>query len=259
VKLSQNTILITGGTSGIGYNLAAQLLALGNSVIVTGRDPTKLDLTKKKLPQVNTYQSDVSDPEAIKNLFQTIQSQFPSLNILINNAGVMKKLNLHQKNHDLVDLTKEIEINLMGPIRMTQTFLPHLKLQPQAAIVNVSSGLAFLPLPIAPIYSATKAALHSYTLSLRAQLKNTSVKVFELAPPGTDTPLFVNETFTKEDSGGIKPMNVATLAAHAIQGLAKDQLEICPGIANNLKWMSRAAPQLGMHFMSKSAEKLPTF
>ena len=163
MELTKNTILITGGTSGFGYQFASQLLALGNTVIITGRDQTKLDQTKKQLPQVHTFKSDVSDPDAIIALYKNVTEQFPELNILINNAGEMRKINLQDTSIDLYNITREIEINLMGPIRMVQQFLPHLKTKQTAAILNVSSGLAFVPFPISPVYGATKAGIHSYT------------------------------------------------------------------------------------------------
>lgn len=117
MKMDSNTILITGGTSGIGFELATQLLQLGNTVIITGRDQSKLDLAKKKLPNVHTFRCDVSDPKAISDLFEKVISQFPELNVLINNAGVMRKLNFHTKEVDLEDFSSEIEINLSGSIR----------------------------------------------------------------------------------------------------------------------------------------------
>ena len=121
---------------------------------------------------------------------EEVTKQFPALNILINNAGIMREINIHDKAGSLEDLTREIEINLSGPIRMVKQFLPHLKTKSEAAIVNVSSGLAFVPLPISPVYCATKAGLHSFTESLRVQLKNTKVKVFDFkAPPATQTEL----------------------------------------------------------------------
>jgi short chain dehydrogenase len=153
MRISNNTILITGGTSGIGLELATQLLALGNTVIITGRDQAKLDRIKRDHPLLHTNQSDVSDPKAIASLYERVSREYPALNILINNAGVMRKINLQDKGSDLEDISREIETNLVGPVRMVKQFLPLLKAQPSAAIVNVSSGLAFTPFPISPIYS----------------------------------------------------------------------------------------------------------
>src|SRR6476661_2110916 len=187
MELTSNTILITGGGSGIGYELTKQLTALGNTILITGRDQAKLDRAKAAFPKVHTFQSDVSDPKAIATLYEKVIKQFPALNVLINNAGIMREINVHDKTGSLDDITREIEINLSGPIRMVKQFLPHLKTKSEAAIMKVSSGLAFDPLPISPVYCATKAGLHSFTESLRVQLKSTMRKVFELAPPSTQT------------------------------------------------------------------------
>ena len=131
MNLSNNTVLVTGGTSGFGLEFASQLIALGTTVIITGRDQMKLEQTKKILPQVNIFQSDVSDPEAIVQLYDQVIKQFPDLNILINNAGEMRKLNLLDASIDLNNINREIAINLSGPIRMIQQFLPHLPRPPE--------------------------------------------------------------------------------------------------------------------------------
>jgi uncharacterized oxidoreductase len=239
MKLENRTILITGGTSGIGLELARQLLARSNTVIVTGRDPAKLEATTRALPTVHTIVSDASDPDAIKALYATVVERFPALDTLVNNAGIMRNLKLGQ-DHDLRDLTREIAVNLSGPIQMVESFLPHLKTRPGALIVNVSSGLAFIPFPAAPVYCATKAAIHSFTQSLRAQLEGSGVTVVELAPPGAETPLFRAE-FECEMKGQ-KGMDPKLLIKQAIKGVERGRLEIRPGLANVLKLMSRLAP-----------------
>jgi uncharacterized oxidoreductase len=256
MKTSGNSILITGGTSGIGFELARQLLALRNTVIITGRDRDRLEKAKSQLPGVHTLQSDVSDPSAIATLFQNAIQEFPDLNVLINNAGIMRQRNLNDRGADLNELTSEIETNLSGPIRMAKQFLPHLKTKAAAAIVNVSSGLAFMPLPISPIYCATKAGLHSFTLSLRAQLKNTKVQVFELAPPATKTDLLTD--FHPDDMVGTQIMDVKTMVEKAIQGFEKDCLEIRPGQSNVLKIMSRVAPEFILKQLSKPVDRMLT-
>jgi uncharacterized oxidoreductase len=254
MNISNNTILITGGTSGIGLELVKQLSALNNTIIVTGRDQTKLDKAKKQFPKIHTIQSDVSDPKAITALYDRVTKEFPELNILINNAGIMARINLHEQSNDLTGLTKEIDINLCGPIRMSAKFLPHLKKKQAAAIMNVSSGLAFVPLPIAPVYCATKAALHSFTQSLRAQLKNTKIKVFELAPPATDTELL--DQSNPEDMKGVNVMKVDKMVQAAVTGLKNDTLEIRPGQSNQLKFMSRLAPQFILSQLSKPVDRM---
>ena len=217
MKLENRTVLITGGTSGIGFGLAQALLQKpGNTVIVTGRDPAKLAEAKRALPGVNVVQSDVADPDAIKALHGSIVAQFPALDTLINNAGIMRNLDMNV-DRGLADVTREIDINLNGPIRMVQQFLPHLKTRRDSLIVNVSSGLAFIPLPLSPVYSATKAAMHSFSQSLRVQLRGTGVTLVELAPPGVETSLFRGEF--AEETKNQKAMPVATLVQHAISGI----------------------------------------
>jgi uncharacterized oxidoreductase len=246
--LRNNTILITGGTSGLGLEFATQLLALGNTVIITGRNQAKLEQTKQLLPGVHTFQSDVSDPAAITLLYEQVIKQFPALNVLINNAGEMRKINLQDPP---ADITREIDINLSGPIRMIQQFLLHLKTK-ESAIVNVTSGLALTPFPIAPVYGATKSGLRSYTQSLRVQLKHTSVKVFELVAPGANTPL--NDTF----AGDVDPkvmMDPVKLISFALKGLQKDKFEIYPGLASVLRIMSRLAPKLLLKQFSKIVDQ----
>jgi uncharacterized oxidoreductase len=253
MDLKNNTVLITGGTSGFGYEFASKLLDLGNTVIITGRNQAKLDQTKKNLPKVHTFQSDVSDPKAIVELYNQVIKQFPALNILINNAGEMRKINLHDPSSDLQDITREIDINLSGPIRMIQQFLAHLKAQKTAAIINVTSGLALVPFPIAPIYGATKSGLRSYTKSLRVQLKKTNIKVFELVAPAAKTPL--NDKF----QGDVDPkslMEVDKLVAIALKGLENDKLDIYPGLANVIRIVSRVAPNFLLTQLSKPVDKM---
>jgi uncharacterized oxidoreductase len=254
MNLSNNTILITGGTSGIGLEMVKQLTALKNTILITGRDATKLEKAKKQFPQIHTFQSDVSDPAAITALYEKVTKEFPDLNILINNAGIMKTINFHSADDNLTELTKEIDINLKGPIQMTKKFLPHLKKKSAAAIMNVSSGLAFVPLPVSPVYCATKAALHSFTLSLRVQLKNTQVKVFELAPPATQTEILAG--FNADDMKGVPIMQVDKMVEVALQGLAHDKFEIRPGQSNQLKLMSRIAPQFILNQLSKPVDRM---
>ena len=248
MQMTGNTILITGGTSGIGLELATQLSALGNTVIITGREPSKLDLVRSRHPELVTVQSDVADPAAIAQLHARLTREHPRLNVLINNAGVMRKINLQDRGADLEDLSREIDTNLTGPVRMVKQFLPHLRAQPTAAIVNVTSGLAFVPFPISPIYSATKAGLRAFTRALRVQLKQTHIRVFELAPPSTQTPL--QDAFSATDVDARSNMDVRVLARKTVAALGRNQLEIRPGLSNVLNWMSRIAPALALRITS---------
>jgi uncharacterized oxidoreductase len=248
MKLHNRTVLITGGTSGIGLELAKQLHQRGNQVIITGRNQERLDAAKQTLPEVHAFKSDVSDPGAIAVLHDSVLAQFPALDTLVNNAGIMRNLDLNQ-DRDLNDVTREIEINFSGPVRMVQQFLPHLKTRKGALIVNVSSGLAFIPLPLSPVYCATKAAIHSFTQSLRVQLAGSGVTVIELAPPGVETPLFRGEF--AEELKGQKAMDVKVLVQRAITGIEAGKLEIRPGLSNVLKAMSRIAPKFTLSQMAK--------
>jgi uncharacterized oxidoreductase len=249
MELKNNTILITGGTSGFGLEFAKRLLELGNTVIITGRDPIKLASANKNLAGLHTFQSDVSKPEEIAELYQKVIDQFPKLNILINNAGQMRVIRLHDTSIGLTDITREIDTNLMGPIRMVQAFLPHLKQMKSAAILNVTSGLALVPFPIAPIYGATKSGLRSYTKSLRVQMKSTKIKVFELIAPAAKTPL--NDEVRNLDGYNVKQMNHVELVDTAIKEMEKDKYEIYPGIARMLFFMSRIAPGFMLKQLSK--------
>ena len=253
MNIQNNVVLITGGTSGFGLEFTKQLLNLGNTVIITGRNQAKLDDTKKLFPQVHTYKSDVSDPNAIVELYEKVTKQFPNLNMLINNAGEMRKINLNDASNNLRNIDREINTNLLGPIHMVQQFLPHLKTQNSATILNVTSGLALVPFPISPIYGASKSGLHSYTISLRIQLKNSNIKVFELLAPAAKTPL--NDKFEGDvDSKSL--MDTDKLIAVAIKGLQKDQFEIYPGVAKALKIMSRFAPTFILKQLSKPMDKM---
>ncbi|WP_461078897.1 SDR family oxidoreductase [Spirosoma flavus] len=241
MNLDNNTILITGGTGGFGLEFASKLIDLGNTVIITGRNTQKLQETKLKLPAVHTIQSDVSKAEDIVNLYNRVTREFPDLNILINNAGEMRKISLNQ-SHDLTDITREIDINLIGPIRMVQQFLPHLKKQKNACILNVTSGIALMPFPISPIYSASKSGLRSYTQALRVQLKHSNIKVIELVAPGSSTPL--NEKFKNEDGFSASALMAPDkIVDAAIKGMKNDQDEVYPGLAKVMRILSRIAPK----------------
>lgn len=188
MQMTGNTILITGGTSGIGLALARALLAQGNVVIIAGRRRALLDAAAAASPGLLTAELDVTDAAALRRFATGITATYPDLNVLINNAGIMQVEDLlTQTDTQIAEAT--IATNLTAPIQLITALLPHLTSKPRATIVNVTSGLAFLPLAATPTYSATKAALHSYTQSLRHQLRKTGVAVLELAPPAVQTDL----------------------------------------------------------------------
>lgn len=182
-----NTILITGGGSGIGRALAEASQRAGNQVIIAGRRQEVLDETVAANPGMQSALLDIADAGDIRRFAARLTTDFPALNVVIHNAGIMRPEQLQAAELDDAEAT--IATNLLGPIRLTAALLPHLLAQPTAAIMTVSSGLAFVPMALTPTYSATKAAIHSYTQSLRHQLRGTAVEVFELVPPYVQTEL----------------------------------------------------------------------
>lgn len=189
MKMTGNTILITGGGSGIGRGLAEAFHQLGNTVIIAGRRKDVLDQTTGANPGVLSMPLDIDDPAAILAFAKKLVAEQPALNVLINNAGIMRLEDLVNHPEDLSAPEATITTNLLGPIRLTSALLPHLTKQSHPVIMNVTSSLAFAPLALAPVYSATKAALHSWTESLRYQLARTGIQVIELAPPYVQTEL----------------------------------------------------------------------
>jgi uncharacterized oxidoreductase len=188
MKMTGNTIFITGGGSGIGQALASAFHALGNKVIIGGRRVEALRATADAHPGMDVREIDMRDSVSIEDAADWLAMTHPELNVLINNAGIMKADATGGFMDDALNVST-IETNLLGPIRLTSALIEHLKTRPDAAVINVSSGLAFTPLAHAAVYSATKAAIHSWTLSLRFRLKGTSVRVLELAPPWVQTGL----------------------------------------------------------------------
>ncbi|MGA3265090.1 MAG: SDR family oxidoreductase [Terracidiphilus sp.] len=189
MNLTGNTILITGGGSGIGRGLAEAFHASGNQVVIAGRRKHALDETIAANPGMKSLQLDIEHPAAIRSFAAKVAADFPALNVLINNAGIMRAEKMLAGQDYLADAEATVATNLLGPIRLTAALLPLLRKQPRSTIVNVSSGLAFVPLALTPTYCATKAAIHSYTQSLRYQLKATTTEVLELIPPYVATEL----------------------------------------------------------------------
>lgn len=252
MDLKNSTILITGGTSGIGLEFVRQLTELGAEVIVTGRNPDTLNNVKRRFSKIHIFQSDVSKPEDIKRLYNNVTQQFPGLNVMINNAGEMRLIDLQDGSVDIADITREIDINLSGPIHMVQQFLPHLINQPSAAIVNVSSAIAFMAYSSAPVYSASKAGIHAYTMALRLQLGKTNVKVFEVIPPGVNTNL-QNKWARKPDPRQM--MEVDKMVSVAVKGLLNDTPEIKPFLVKVIKVLSKIMPGQLMKFGHREFEK----
>ena len=189
MNMQHNTILLTGGGSGIGLALAERLHAAGNTVLICGRDAAKLQAAAERLPGLRILVCDVALATERQRLFEWALAEAPQLNVLFNNAGIQRQVRLAENTEDWAARAAEIAINVEAPLHLTALFGAHLQRQATAAIVNVSSGLAFVPLARAPIYSATKAAVHSFTQSLRWQLAGTSVQVIEVIPPAVHTNL----------------------------------------------------------------------
>lgn len=184
-----NTVLITGGSSGIGRGLAESLHALGNRIVIAGRRKQMLNEITADNPGMNFLTVNMQDAASIREFAAQAVRAFPQLNVLINNAGIMRQEKLLAQQSDLADAEAIVATNLLGPIRLTAALLPHLQKQQHATIMNVSSGLAFLPMARTPTYCATKAAIHSYTLSLRSQLRGSNIEALELIPPYVATHL----------------------------------------------------------------------
>lgn len=188
MEFNANTVLITGGGSGIGFALAERFIKAGSNVIICGRREDKLKEAKSKYPQMHIRVCDVADPAERRALSAWVTESFPGLNMLVNNAGIQKRIELQQKP-SWETLGEEVAINLEAPIHLSTLFIPHLLKQERPAIINITSGLSFVPKANVPVYCATKAALHSFTLSLRHQLFGTPIDVIEIIPPAVDTDL----------------------------------------------------------------------
>ena len=188
MKPTENTILVTGGGSGIGRGLAEAFHKLGNKVIVAGRRKANLTDVVRANPGIDSVELDVSNPESIASVSKKLISRYPKLNVLLNNAGIMLLDDVSKPIDDNL-LTSQFETNLFGTVRMTSAFIEHLKTQKSGTVLNVSSVLGFVPMAFAALYSATKAGIHAYSMGLRYMLKGTSVEVQEIAPPWVRTDL----------------------------------------------------------------------
>jgi uncharacterized oxidoreductase len=249
--LSGRTILITGGSAGIGLAFALKFVELGNEVIVTGRRESVLDEVKKRHPKLHTIQSDVADPAQIAALATRVKMEFPKLDVLMNNAGIMLHKNLKSPAADLAGLMTEMNVNVGGVISMTSAFIDILRAN-KGTVINTSSALAFVPLPSAPIYSATKAAIHSYTQSLRFQLEETGVEVIELMPPAVKTDLAADIT----EADAVTVITTDELVKQSFASLKVGALEIRPGQSKTLAWMRRLAPDFINRRLWKASKKL---
>jgi uncharacterized oxidoreductase len=251
MKLNGHTILITGGSAGIGLAFALKFLELGNEVIVTGRRQAVLDQVKAKHPTLHTIQSDVAASAQIAALAVRVKSNFPKLDVLMNNAGIMLYKNLKAPAADLAGLMAEMNVNVGGVITTTSAFIDILRTN-KGTVINTSSALAFVPLPSAPIYSATKAAIHSYTQSLRFQLEETGVEVIELMPPVVKTDLAAELA----EGGSVTVITTDELVKQSFAALKAGAVEIRPGQSKQLAFMRRFAPDFINRQLWKASKKL---
>lgn len=248
MNTTANTVLITGGSAGIGFEIARLLSEKGNHVIITGRNKEKLEQAAAKLQHVTAIASDITVEQDVDKLVAKLKSDFPKLNMVINNAGNAFVYDLAADTGIYSKAQEEMLTNYISVIRLNERLLPMLKAQPTAAIVNVSSVVAFVPGSLAT-YSASKAALHSYTLSLRLALEDTTVKVFELMPP------LVNTEFSAAIGGhtGISP---AQVAEEFYNGLVSDNYEIRVGNTEYIYKLYLSSPAEALEVMNKGRKQL---
>jgi uncharacterized oxidoreductase len=234
-----NTVLITGGTSGIGLALARRFVREHNQVIVTGRDAAKLAGLHAELPSITTICADMTDPKALLHIAQ----HTPHINVLVNNAAIQHNYQFIDPAplSDLIDV--ELRTNLLGPIQLIALLLPTLLNQPSAAIVNVTSGLAFVPKESAPVYCGSKAGLHMFTKALRWQLEASRVKVFELIPPLTDTPMTRGR--------GRRKLTPDAVVDEFWRHFIHDRYDIPAGPTKYLLWLQRVFPNIADRVMRK--------
>ena len=231
MNVSGNTVLITGGATGIGLALAEALLDQGNEVIVCGRRRSRLAAARAHRPALHTRVADVSRASGRSQLVAWMLRRFPTLNVLVNNAGVQRVIDFRHGPRDLTLADEELATNLTAPIHLSAMLIPHLRRRREAAIVNISSGLGFTPLAVVPVYCATKAAVHAFSLSLRHQLRQTRVRVFEVAPPIVPTELSGERDRPDEAEFTMTPQAVAK---GIVAALRRDRYEVALGAAANL-------------------------
>lgn len=251
MKLSGNTVLITGGTSGIGYALAEAMLRAGNTVAVCARTGDRLQTVKRKYPELHVHRCDVARESDRQDLIRWVGAELPQLNVLVNNAGVQRDIDFTHGIADFLHGENEIRINLEAPIRLSAMLIPTLAKNPASAIINVSSGLAFVPAAKMPVYSASKAGMHAYCLALREQLARIGIKVFEIVPPAVQTGLNPEGRAKRRNSRiTLRPETFVTAVIKALKG---DIPEIGYGMTSSFIHASRADLDNFFHHMNNGA------
>ncbi len=236
MKLNGNKLLITGATSGIGLAILSRFYRLGNEIIAVGRDKEKLSNVKDKFPEITTLEADLSNEISVAKLAQIIVSEHPNLNVLINNAGIQFNYKFGKDKADFDKIEDEIRVNFTSPLQLCFRLLPVLERQNESAIVNVSSGLGLVPKKSAPVYCGTKAGLHLFTKSLRYQLENSSIKVFEIIPPLVETPMTAGR--------GSGKISAEQLTNEFIKAFERNKLEVSIGKVKLLRIVQRISPKI---------------
>jgi uncharacterized oxidoreductase len=246
-----NTILITGGSTGIGLALAETFVKEGNEVLVCARRESKLLEAKHKIPNLHIHVCDIGNKAERETLYQWVTTEFSNINMLFNNAGIQKEIDFLAGASSLNDDESEIEINFTACVHLSAMFIPYfLQQKKQCAIINVTSGLAFIPLKIVPVYCATKSALHTFTVSLRSQLSKTNIHVFEIAPPIVKTELHREAKARKQSKRGISS---SVVAEETLKAIKNNNYEKIVGQAKVLKVASRIAPRFFHRLLNKLA------
>ncbi len=244
MKLTANTILITGGSSGIGYELTKQFYQLGNKLIITGRNEDRLNKVKLEFPEIHVFRGDISNPTDLDSLLLYLEQEHKDLNVIINNAGIQYNYEFMDTQDIIHKINYEVQVNLIGPMKLIALCLPLLERQNHSAIVNISSGLGLVPKRSAPVYCGTKAGLHIFTKALRYQLEASNIKVFEVIPPLVDTPM------TK--GRGKNKMTAAQLVAEFLKAVEKDRSEVNIGKVKILRMLNRIAPRLAENILKNN-------
>ncbi len=238
MKLSGNTILITGGATGIGFALAKQFAQRGNTVIICGRRSEKLEAAKQAVPGLHTFTCDVSKPEGQRALHKWVAENFKEINVLVNNAGIQKYVDFKNGIGSLEAGDDEVDTNFKSVINLSALFMPDFLKRENAAVINISSGLGFIPMARFPVYCATKAAVHALSISMRHQLAGTSVKVFELIPPTVETELD-HGSRKQRNMSGVQVMQPDEFAALSLAAIEADKYEYAAGPAEGLRMGAR--------------------
>jgi uncharacterized oxidoreductase len=246
MKRSNNTVLITGGSTGIGLALAETFLNEGNEVIICGRTRSTLDEVQKRFPSINIIVADVSLQSGREMIAVEIANRFPKLNVLVNNAGIYSITDFKEPNY-IYNLEFEIATNLVAPIALIHQLFSVLESQADATIINVTSGYVFIPSAQSSSYSATKSGLRAITQGLRFKLRNSSIRVVEVIPPAVDTEMNRDKKIFK--------MTPSIFAKQVFKGLVNNQHEIVIGVSRLGKVISRIAPNFGFNKMNRDEEK----